>query len=71
MSREWEKKYREFLDDENLSIVEIGKLMDQYRPSKLYRYMRFDDYWEKNIFDGQVYLSEASNLNDRLTVWCI
>lgn len=26
--------------------------------------MRFDDYLEKNVFEGQVYLSEASNLND-------
>lgn len=26
--------------------------------------MRFDDYWEKNIFEGQAYLSEASKLND-------
>ena len=64
MSREWEKKYRELLDDEKISVVEIGKLMEQYRPGKLYRYMRFDDFWEKNVFEGQVYLSEASNLND-------
>lgn len=64
MSRKWEKIYRRYLDDANLSYSEIGKMMDQYRPKKLYRYMCFDDYWEKNIFEGQVYLSEANNLND-------
>ena len=42
----------------------MGKMMDQYRPKKLYRYMRFDEHWEKNVFEGQVYLSKASNLND-------
>lgn len=64
MSRKWEKVYRKYLDNADLSYIEMGKMMDQYRPKKLYRYMRFDDYWEKNTFEGQVYLSEASNLND-------
>lgn len=64
MSRKWEKKYKNYINDENLSEIEIGKLMEQYRPGKLYRYMRFDDYWEKNIFEGQAFLSEASKLND-------
>lgn len=64
MGKKWEKIYREYLDDANLSYADMGKMMEQYRPKKLYRYMRFDDYWEKNIFEGQVYLSEASNLND-------
>lgn len=64
MSNKWEKVYKKYLEDANLSYSEMGKMMDQYRPKKLYRYMRFDDYWEKNIFDGQVYLSEAANLND-------
>lgn len=64
MSRKWEKEYKRYLDDENLSEIEIGKIMDKYRPGKIYRYMRFDDYWEKNIFEGQAYLSEASKLND-------
>lgn len=64
MREKWEKVYRKYLDNADLSYSEMGKMMDQYRPKKLYRYMRFDDYWEKNIFEGQVYLSEASNLND-------
>lgn len=64
MDRKWEKDYRNYLDDENLSEIEIGKIMDQYRPKKIYRYMRFDDFWEKNIFEGQAYLGEANNLND-------
>ena len=64
MSNKWEKVYRKYLYDADLSYSELGKVMEQFRPKKLYRYMRFDDYWEKNIFDGQVYLSEAANLND-------
>lgn len=64
MSNKWEKLYIKYLDDANLSYIEMGSLMEQYRPRKLYRYMRFDDYWEKNIFEGQVYLAEATNLND-------
>lgn len=64
MSRKWEKVYRRYLDDANLSYSEIGKEMDQFRPAKIYRYMRFDDFWERNVFEGQVYLSEANNLND-------
>lgn len=64
MSRKWEKVYRKYLDNADLSYSEMGKMMDQYRPKKLYRYMRFDNYWEKNVFEGQVYLSEANNLND-------
>lgn len=64
MSRKWEKEYKRHLEDENLSEVEIGKILEKYRPKKIYRYMRFDDYWEKNIFEGQTYLSEASKLND-------
>lgn len=64
MRNKWEKVYRKFLEDANLSYSEMGKMMEQYRPKKLYRYMRFDEYWGKNVFEGQVYLSEASNLND-------
>ena len=64
MSREWELKYRKLLDDENLSYLEKGKEVRRYRPVKLYRYMKFDEFWEKNIFEGQIYLSQASHLND-------
>lgn len=64
MSRKWDKIYRRYIENENLSYIELGERMDQYRPVKMYRYMRFDEYWDKNIFEGQVYLSEASSLND-------
>lgn len=64
MDTKWEQRYRRYLEDENLSYAEMGKLMEAYRPVKLYRYMRFDEFWERNIFEGQVYLSEASGLND-------
>ena len=64
MSKKWEKTYKKYLDDASITYIETGKKMDQYRPAKMYRYMRFDDYWEKNVFDGQAYLAEAKNLND-------
>lgn len=64
MDTKWEQRYRRYLDDENLSYSEMGKLMEAYRPVKLYRYMRFDEFWERNIFEGQVYLSKACGLND-------
>ncbi len=64
MDTKWEQKYRRYLDDKNLSYAEMGKLMEAYRPAKLYRYMRFDEFWERNIFAGQIYLSKASGLND-------
>lgn len=64
MSDNWKEEYIRYLNDENLSEIEIGKRMEEYRPTKIYRYMRFDDYWEKNIFEGQSYLSGANNLND-------
>ena len=53
MSKKWEKKYKQYLEDPDLTYIELGKKMDRYRPEKLYRYMRFDDYWEKGkaVFD--------------------
>lgn len=49
-----EKVYRKYLDNADLSYSEMRKKMDKYRPKKLYRYMRFDDHWERNIFEEQV-----------------
>lgn len=64
MDRKWSEKYIKYLDNENMTYIDIGEKMEQYRPLELYRYMRFDEYWEKNIFEGQLYLSCASELND-------
>ena len=64
MSKGWESVYKRYLNDIDLPYNEMGKLMEQYRPKKLYRYMRFDDYWKKNVFEGQLYLAESSNVND-------
>ena len=44
MDTKWEQRYRRYLDDENLSYVEMGKLMESYRPAKLYKYMRFNTF---------------------------
>ena len=64
MNRKREKLYQQYLDDEKITYIELGKKMDRYRPKKLYRYMRFDEYWKKNIFEGQVFLSPANKVND-------
>lgn len=64
MNREREKLYLQYLDDEKITHIELGQKMDCYRPAKLFRYMRFDEYWKKNIFEGQVFLSPANRVND-------
>ena len=38
MDREWEEEYIRYLNDEKLSEIEIGKIMEQYRPAQIYRY---------------------------------
>ena len=40
MSNKWEKVYRKYLYDADLSYSGLGKVMEQFRPKKLYRYMR-------------------------------
>lgn len=64
MNRKREKLYQQYLDDEKITYIELGQKMDRYRPKKLFRYMRFDEYWKKNIFEGQVFLSPANRVND-------
>lgn len=64
MSRMWEEEYLRWLNDANISYQELGDKMEQYRPLKLYRYMSFDDYWKKNIFEGQLFFSSADAVND-------
>lgn len=64
MRQEWENKYRKLLNNEKISYSEVGEKIEKYRPLKLYRYMKFDDFWEKNILEGQLFLSPAIGMND-------
>lgn len=64
MSRIWEADYIEWLNDQSISYHELGKRIEQYRPSKIYKFMRFDDYWKKNLFEGQIFFSPSNILND-------
>lgn len=57
-------KYKDLLEDENLSYADVGRQIDDYRPPKLYRYMDFNKFWKKNVFEGQVYLSPSHDFND-------
>ncbi len=64
MSRTWENEYIKNLNDPNVSYYELGNKIEKYRPTKLYRYMKFDDYWKKNVFEGQLFFSSTNTLND-------
>lgn len=64
MSETWKVKYLQDLNNPNVSYSDLGKKIEQYRPMKLYKYMRFDDFWRKNIFEGHVFFSATNTLND-------
>ena len=57
-------EYRNLLDKDSVTFMDIGKWLDSFRPTKLYRFMRFDSYWKQNVFEGQFYLAPVENIND-------
>lgn len=64
MDKAWTEEYLSNLNDPDVSYYELGNKIEQYRPQKLYRYMSFDDFWKKNIFEGQLFFSSTDTLND-------
>lgn len=64
MNLEQIAEYRTLLDTDSVSLADIGKWLDSFRPTKLYRYMRFDSYRKQNVFEGQFFLAPAENIND-------
>ena len=64
MTETWKEKYLQDLNNPKVSYFDLGKKIEQYRPMKLYKYMKFDDFWRKNIFEGQVFFSPSNTLND-------
>lgn len=61
---EWRNEYRKLLIDESENEHIITELILKHMPKSLFRYMRFDEYWKKNIFEGQIFISSANRLND-------
>lgn len=58
------EKYRKLLEANDIALSDVGEWLDNIRPQKLYKYMRFDSYWRQNVFDGQFFLAPAENIND-------
>lgn len=65
MTEENIKEYIEILNDRKNTPTDIAKKAAKFWPEKLYRYRSFDtEYWEREIFKGEIYLAQASILND-------
>lgn len=58
------KLFKSLLEDEKVSINDITSKKEWRIPTKIYRYMRFDDYWTNNLFKGEVVLSKPKDFND-------
>lgn len=61
---EWKNEYKKILMDNSVNEQIVTDMVSEHMPRSMYRYMRFDKYWQKNIYDGQIFLSPASELND-------
>lgn len=60
----WMKKYEELLEDIETDYATVKAYINQFMPTKMYRYRCFDKYYESNIMQGQVYLSFPDAYND-------
>lgn len=60
----WRKTYGQLLYDNNVTIEETRTFVRNYLPKKLYRFRCFNEYWKNCIFNGEVYFSSSSELND-------
>lgn len=60
----WKKKYKRMLIDENVYEWDVDTYVSKHMPHSLFRYMSFDDYWKRNLFEGQIFFSSAEVLND-------
>lgn len=61
---DYRKNFKELLVNNNVSMNEITKEMKCHIPNKLYRYMKFDDYWTNNLLKGEVVLKNPIEFND-------
>ena len=57
-------KFKELLENSNVSMDQIAREIEWRIPKKLYRYMSFDNYWTNNLFKGEVVLKKPSEFND-------
>ena len=61
---EWIEEYKNKLIHKEIPYSEVYDFVKSHLPRKIYRYRKFDDFWENNLFDGDIYFSQSSNLND-------
>jgi len=61
---DWKVEYEKLVNDMDIGYVEVKDYVKPFIPEKLYRYRSFDNYYKKNIFEGQVYLAHPDTYND-------
>ena len=64
MNETWREKYQTLLFNRNVSLNRVNNYVNKHVPRYLYKYRKFDQYWETTLFDGQLYFAEAITLND-------
>jgi hypothetical protein len=65
MDHEQYETYKTELLNQDNTFSRIASYMKPFIPKKLYRYSNFNnEYWEKMLFGGEVYLTKASKFND-------
>lgn len=64
MNEIWREKYQKLLFNESVSLNRVNKYVNMHVPKYLYKYRKFDQYWESTLFEGQLYFAEAITLND-------
>lgn len=64
MDESLREKYQKLLFNENVSLKRVSKYVNKHVPKYLYKYRKFDQYWESTLFEGQLHFAEAITLND-------
>lgn len=61
----WPKAYRYLL--EHYQVIDAACIARCYRPKKIYKYYTFNsEYWEKNLYNGEICFNSPSCFNDPL-----
>jgi hypothetical protein len=62
--QDWMEEYKEKLYNHQITIDEVQDFLDSRRPWILYKYFGFNEFWRKNLFEGQLFLQQAIRFND-------
>lgn len=50
-------KYKKLLIDDNINLKSVGEFTHNYFPKLIYRYRKFDKYWNDNLINGNINMS--------------